>query len=364
MGASRAADRGWDDASRREVPFDPARLPGRKVEKAARGFVFREGEESIRRSLLAPDYASRRVGVAAAATKCRAHPIAVTNELRRMTTRLLLFALLFSVAAAAQQRLLQPGDLDARRAALEDLRPLAAGGPGLHATVALAAVAGARLPAGSQARADLQAALLRAHEQPDDERALARLRLDLGDLVDVLAFRPVEQADLPKGFPGFRALGELELRRYPAYRLARTRMGAGGSNGAFWPLFRHIQDNGIAMTAPVQTDYAASDGGAARPATMAFLYGDPATTPDEVSDRVEVVDVPAATVLSIGANGNERKDRIAALEQRLRAFVAASDGAWQVCGELRVMGYNSPMVRGERRYFEVQLPVRRAAVVR
>ena len=112
-----------------------------------------------------------------------------------------------------------------------------------------------------------------------------------------------------------------------------------------------------AMTSPVQMDYRA-DG--ERAASMAFLYGDRSTDPAKVGDGVEVVDVPAATVLSIGANGYERKGRVAALEQRLRAFVAASDGAWVVAGPLRTMAYNSPMVRGDRRYFEVQLPVRSA----
>ena len=93
---------------------------------------------------------------------------------------------------------------------------------------------------------------------------------------------------------------------------------------------------------------------------MAFLYGDPSTDPAKVGDGIEVVDVAAGTVLSIGANGYERKGRVAALEQRLRAFVEASDGAWIVAGPLRTMAYNSPMVRGDRRYFEVQLPVRPA----
>ena len=45
----------------------------------------------------------------------------------------------------------------------------------------------------------------------------------------------------------------------------------------------------------------------------------------------------------------------------IRDSVASTDGEWVVAGPLRTMAYNSPMVRGDRRYFEVQLPVRRAA---
>ena len=36
----------------------------------------------------------------------------------------------------------------------------------------------------------------------------------------------------------------------------------------------------------------------------------------------------------------------------------ASDGAWEVCGELRVMGYNSPMVPLSQNYWELEVPVR------
>lgn len=263
---------------------------------------------------------------------------------------------LLAGAAIAQTRLLQPTDLAARKATATKIERVIDADRSLATTVALAATSGAALPAGSRARAALKAALRRANQSDDDARALARLRLDLGELCDTLAFQPVDEAELPKGFPGFLGLDEIELRTYPAYRMARTAMKGGGSNGAFWPLFNHIKTNGIAMTSPVQMDY---DEDGERAASMAFLYGDPATDPSKVSDQVEVVDVPAATVLSIGANGYERKARVAEMEARLRAFVASTDGEWVVAGPLRTMAYNSPMVRGDRRYFEVQLPVRR-----
>ena len=268
---------------------------------------------------------------------------------------LALFAL--TAATSGQERLLQRTDLPARAAAAARIDRTLEREHGLATTIALAATGGSALPIGSRARGVLTEALRRANRSDDDARALARLRLDLGELVDTLVFEPVAEAELPKGLPTYVGLDEVELRTYPAYRMARTAMKAGGSNGAFWPLFNHIKDNGIAMTSPVQMDY---DAAGRRAASMAFLYGDPTTDPKAVGDAVEVVDVPAATVLSIGANGSERKARIAAMEQRLRAFVEASGGTWVVVGPLRTMGYNSPMVRGDRRYFEVQLPVARA----
>ena len=265
---------------------------------------------------------------------------------------------LLASAASAQVRLLQPADGPARQAAAVKIERVIDADHDLATTIALAATSGAALSDGSRARDVLGQALRRANQSGDDARALARLKLDLGELVDTLTFRPVDESETPKGFPGFLGLDEIELRTYPAYRMARTAMKGGGSNGAFWPLFNHIKDNGIAMTSPVQMDY--EDDGE-RAASMAFLYGDPSTDPKDIGDNVEVVDVPAATVLSIGANGYERKGRVATLEQRLRAFVKSTRGEWVVAGPLRTMAYNSPMVRGDRRYFEVQLPVRRSA---
>ncbi|MGC6488048.1 MAG: heme-binding protein [Planctomycetota bacterium] len=264
---------------------------------------------------------------------------------------------LLAAATSAQVRLLDAADVPARKAAATKIERVIDAQHDLATTVALAATSGASLPAGSRARAVLGEALRRANQSDDAERAVSRLRLDLGELVDTLTFRPVDEAEVPKGFPVFAGLDEIELRTYPAYRMARTAMKGSGSNGAFWPLFNHIKDNGIAMTSPVQMDY---DDDGERAASMAFLYGDPSMDPSKVADNVEVVDVPAATVLSIGANGYERKGRVAAMEQRLRDFVRSTRGAWVVAGPLRTMAYNSPMVRGDRRYFEVQLPVRRA----
>jgi hypothetical protein len=97
-----------------------------------------------------------------------------------------------------------------------------------------------------------------------------------------------------------------------------------------------------------------------RPVRMAFLYGDPATTPKKTADNIEVVEVAAMTALSIGQIGDDRRERVEQLRERLHAFLAAHP-EWEVAGPLRTMGYNSPMVSRDRRYFEVQLPVRPAA---
>lgn len=269
--------------------------------------------------------------------------------------------LLGSQLLPAQHRLLEAADLPGRALAAEELDALLQARADLPTTIALAVFAGRGLPVGSAARARLDAAAGRANATEDPQAALGSLRSALDELVETLSFRPLQQAELPAGFPGFVAVDEIELRQYPVYRMARTAM-QGGSNGAFWPLFRHIESNGIAMTTPVQMDWQTRPGETAeRPVRMAFLYGDPAIAPKTTDRGVEVLEMPAQTVLSIGAIGDDRRDRVEQMRARLDAFLAASGAAWVAAGPLRTMGYNSPMVPRDRRYFEVQLPVRRAA---
>jgi hypothetical protein len=255
------------------------------------------------------------------------------------------------------QRLLAPEDRPARAAVAKELQLLLDDTPDLTTTTALAAVAGVRLPEGSAARSRLDQLLRAANAATDPERARAALRRDLGGLVEVLAFRPRMEAERPKGFPEFGVVDEIELRDYPAYTMART-TAKGGSTRAFWPLFQHIQKNDIAMTTPVQMDWQPGQDGDRRPATMAFLYGDPATQPAHIADGVEVVAVPAATVLSLGAIGNDRPAVVEAMLARLQGWLAANP-AYEAAGPMRTMGYNSPMVPNDERFFEVQLPVRR-----
>lgn len=283
-----------------------------------------------------------------------------------MLRSVLLVSALFSSPLVAQQRLLHPDDLPARNQVANELQAVIDAKPDVATTVALAAIAGTRLPAGSNARATLDLALRTANTGSDAVRAGKRLRSELGDLVTTLTFQPLREAELPAGFPGFTAVDELELRHYPACRMVRTEMKAGGPMGAFWPLFQHIQENDIAMTAPVQVDWTEA-GDRQRPARMAFLYGDPTKQPEQVGKDVAIENLPPTTVLSLGAIGDERNDVVAAMRERLLGWLR-DNPQWVAAGPLRTMGYNSPMVGRDRRYFEVQIPVHRpddrSAVVR
>lgn len=283
-----------------------------------------------------------------------------------MLRSVLLVSALLSSPLVAQQRLLHQDDLPARQQVAVELQAAIDAKADVATTVALAAIAGTRLPAGSNARATLDLLLRTANTGSDAARAGKRLRSELGDLVTTLTFQPLREAELPAGFPSFTAVDELELRHYPACRMVRTEMKAGGPMGAFWPLFQHIKDNDIAMTAPVQVDWTEA-GDRQRPARMAFLYGDPTKQPDQIGKDVAIENLPPTTVLSLGAIGDERNDVVVAMRDRLLGWLRENP-QWVAAGPLRTMGYNSPMVGRDRRYFEVQIPVHRpddrAAVVR
>lgn len=183
----------------------------------------------------------------------------------------------------------------------------------------------------------------------DADAELSRL---IERVISDLRFRPTLEAEVPKGFPAPAPVGEIVLKQYPAYRLARAPMKR-SSGQPFFRLFQHIQRNDIAMTAPVQTDYADGE------STMAFLYANQEIEEPGVEGTVEVVDLPPMTAISIGMRGYESNKMRSQLEGALAAWLEAHADQFEVAGPMRSMGYNSPMVRGSRRFFEVEIPVRK-----
>lgn len=178
---------------------------------------------------------------------------------------------------------------------------------------------------------------------------------ELARIVSDLRFEPVREADLPDGFPGHTPVGEIQIRHYPAYRAARTEMRGASEQGVFWTLFGHIKESGIAMTAPVETTFGADDTELVE-SSMAFLYASRDLGSSGARGSVDVVDVPTHSAVSIGMRGVQTPERIEGARLRLERWLDERL-QWRRSGPLRTMGYNSPMVRGNRRYYEVQIPV-------
>jgi hypothetical protein len=205
----------------------------------------------------------------------------------------------------------------------------------------------------------LERAQREATEAAQDGPAAESLRAGLESTREILAFRPLLEAKQPAGFPSPGALGEVQLKSYPSYRMARTAMDRSDNDPrAFFTLFNHISQNNIEMTAPVEMTYQTEQGKLAGE-SMAFLYEDPRLGETGKQDRVEVRDVPPKTVVSVGIRGNDSVRQIAAARAQLERWLELHQEQYQVDGPVRVLGYNSPMVPAARRFAEVQIPVRK-----
>ncbi len=172
------------------------------------------------------------------------------------------------------------------------------------------------------------------------------------------------EAKLPIGYPAPTPPGAIELKDYPSVRRAEV-SGTGertdASRRGFFPLFQHISRHGIAMTAPVEMEYA-RDGNQDNDAwTMAFLYHEESDGPTG-KDRggVTVVDAPSVRVLSLGVRGvatlDDPEERMAPLVE----WLDASD-EWRAVEDTpyRVLGYNGPYIPPANRWWEVQIVVER-----
>jgi hypothetical protein len=168
-------------------------------------------------------------------------------------------------------------------------------------------------------------------------------------------FTPIKEAEMPAGFPTYTPVGKIEMKNYPAYRKATA-----SGMSEFWTLFRHIKENRVQMTAPVEMDYGDPTAAKSKERSMSFLYEKPDQGDAGKQGAVEVSDVPAMTVVSIGCRGNQTTAAIAEAREKLMKFLDDKKDEHTVAGPLRVMGYNSPFVPRDKNFFEVQIPVKAA----
>lgn len=203
----------------------------------------------------------------------------------------------------------------------------------------------------------LKEAMSRAADASDKQQAAKLMRDALREAKETLAFRPFIEAPLPEGFPEPTPVGEIEIKKYPAYRIATTQM-AGAENGAFWTLFTHIKKNDIAMTAPVEMTYDVGGKDKLQAKAMAFLYRSPKQGKVGPDEKVQVIDVAPIMALSLGLRGDVTKLRLAEAKAHLEAWLKEHAKEYEASGPLRVMGYNSPFVAANRRFTEVEIPIR------
>ena len=168
-------------------------------------------------------------------------------------------------------------------------------------------------------------------------------------------FQPIKEAEMPKGFPAYTPVGQIEIKEYPAYRKASA-----SGPAEFWTLFLHIKQNNVTMTAPVEMDYGDPRAAKNKERSMSFLYERPDQGSAGKQGSVEVTDVPAMTVVSIGCRGARTASAIDQAREKLVSWLDQKKEKYVSAGPMRIMGYNSPFVPRDRNFFEVQIPVKAA----
>ena len=147
-------------------------------------------------------------------------------------------------------------------------------------------------------------------------------------------------------------------------------MDGPGQNGAFRVLFNHIQAADIPMTAPVEMTYRREAkggdapktrpaGGELAPVAMAFLYQSPEVGKAGREGKVNVVNVPAMTVVSVGVRGDYTAARMEETAGKIDAWLARHRAEYLADGPPRYLAYNSPFNLPWMKYGEVQVPVKK-----
>jgi SOUL heme-binding protein len=176
-------------------------------------------------------------------------------------------------------------------------------------------------------------------------------------------------APLAEGFPDATKPGKVEVKKYPAYPSAVTRVNKSTvSTGdlMFFSLFKHIQKKKVEMTAPVintfKTPRMIETPAARGEVTMEFVYrstkeGKPG--PDGPS--VEVVDHPAQSFVCLGFQGGGMSDsQMREAVAKLHKWLDGHKGKWVEDGPPRRLGYHGPMTPAAQRLWEFQVPVKAA----
>lgn len=241
------------------------------------------------------------------------------------------------------------------------------------------------------ADANIPATPVRVAGEPEFALEVRTATLDDGSTGDMFIAGPMRiVSPLPVGYARPTPAGAMEVKHYPSIRRAQLTVEASprwGMNMAFFPLFRHIQERDIAMTAPVEAEVPAMARDEAENAqgqaqtdsrvesrtgemTVSFLYrtGDMGE-PGQAEENVVVTDTTPVTVIALGIRGTMDNNRIEREIDKLYAWLKAqgetnpgpdgqpSQGRWHAEGDPRILGYNGPDVPRRDQWWEVQVPV-------
>ena len=149
-------------------------------------------------------------------------------------------------------------------------------------------------------------------------------------------------------------VGKIEVKEIPK-RIALEATAKGpyfqGDNNLFRTLFRYISKNEVAMTVPVEAEM--------KPGKMRFFVGRKDAAKElATTDAVEVREIEALTVVSIGIRGSYTQSRFKRYEEKLEEWLSQNDEFEAVSAPYAVY-WNSPFVPGIFKRSEIHLEVRK-----
>jgi len=180
--------------------------------------------------------------------------------------------------------------------------------------------------------------------------------------ITIFAVNKAMSAPLPVGFPAPTAHNNIEVKQYPAYRSGTyTYEGNLGeaTSASFNPLFRHISNNNISMTAPVEARYPLEtidqplQKGKAK---VSFLYNNNSINPLQISQDIQVEDHAPMLVVSLGVHGAYGYDQFQENITKLKQWLS-NHPEYKIAGEPREFLYDSPFTPAPLKRREVQIPV-------
>ncbi len=176
----------------------------------------------------------------------------------------------------------------------------------------------------------------------------------------------IREAPLPDGYPAPGPLGVVIEKQYPA---SRTFWAKG--DRAFAMCFAFLKAQSLQMTTPVLWDdavvdepeenreEAAADADSENESAtrrMHFVLQSPELAQPGRWGPVTVQDMPALRVASVALRGPLNRGTIQRCKQNLRQYLADRPTV-QSAGPVRILGYNSPQIPEDQRFWEVQVPI-------
>ena len=148
---------------------------------------------------------------------------------------------------------------------------------------------------------------------------------------------------------------EIEVKILPPSKVMQSSSEADSyfseNNNLFSPLFRYLKDNELAMTTPVEADIE-------NPKMRFFIETSKADINYKSNNQVEILEIPARKVVSIGIRGSYTEANFQEGKAKLEKWLNENE-EYVPNGKAYAVYWNAPFVPGFLKKSEVHIPVKK-----